>query len=176
MKIIENETGAFCVDGNGVLLHYESTAQNKDCPDKGPRNIINLTIPEGVLELPDDAFRGYNIFNNVKLPASLKHIGENVFSGSHIDGVTLPENPDPSMMRQLAHRMRFVHTWNADFLVRDWSQEYKGIYMGKSEPKENWQFIYNDSGNFWIDSDGVLMDFAPASGSDRGMICRLSTS
>ena len=161
MKIIENETGAFCVDGNGVLLHYESTSQNKDCPDKGPRNIINLTIPEGVLELPDDAFRGYTIFNNVKLPASLKHIGENVFSGSHIGGVSLPENPNPAMMRQLAHRLRFVHVWT-DHFIDLWPQENKDIYMGKSEPKENWQFIYNDSGNFWIDSDGVLMDFAPS--------------
>ena len=34
--------------------------------------------------------------------------------------------------------------------------------MGKSEPRESWQRIYNDSGNFWVDSDGVLMDFAPS--------------
>lgn len=165
MKQITNETGTFYIDDNGVLLRYKSTVQNNDCPGEGPGSIINLTIPEGVQMLPDNAFRGYNIFNNVKLPASLKHIGENVFSGSHISpvcGITLPEHPDPNMMCQLAHRLRFVHTWNADNLVAGWPQEYKEIYMGKSEPKENWQCIHNDSGSFWIDSDGVLMDFAPS--------------
>ena len=165
MKQITNETGTFYIDDNGVLLRYKSTAQNNDCPCEGPGSIINLTIPEGVQTLPDNAFRGYNIFNNVKLPASLKYIGENAFSGSHISpvcGITLPEHPDPDMMRQLAHRLRFVHTWNADNLVAGWPQEYKEIYMGKSEPKENWQCIHNESGSFWIDSDGVLMDFAPS--------------
>lgn len=102
MKTVTNETGTFYIDGNGVLLRYESTSQNKDCPHKGPRNIINLTIPEGVQELSDNAFRGYDIFNDVKLPASLKRLGENVFSGSHIGGIALPENPDPDVMRQLA--------------------------------------------------------------------------
>ena len=160
MKQITNETGTFYIDDSGVLLRYESTAKNFDDHDKGPRNIVYLTIPEGVQELPDDAFQGYKILE-VKLPASLKRLGENVFSSSHIEGVTLSETPDPDMMRQLAHRMRFVHTWNADFLVRDWSQEYKDIYMGKSEPRESWQYIYNDSGAFWVDSDGVLMDFSP---------------
>lgn len=97
---------------------------------------------------------------NVELPASLKLLGENVFSGSHIDGVTLPENPDPDMMRQLAHRLRFVHVWTDHFIDR-WPQEYKDIYMGKREPRESWQCIHNDSGNFWTDSDGVLMNFSP---------------
>lgn len=165
MKTITSETGTFFIDGNGVLLRYESADQNNNDHDKGPRNIINLIIPEGVQELPDNAFRGYNIFCNVELPASLKRLGKNAFSGSHIGsvcGITLPENPDPDMMRQLAHRLRFVHTWNADNLVEGWPQEYKDIYMGKSEPRESWQCIHNDSGNFWIDSDGVLMDFAPS--------------
>ena len=57
-------------------MRHESTSPNNDCPDKGSRNIINLTIPDGVQELPDDAFRGYSIFSNAELPATLKRLGE----------------------------------------------------------------------------------------------------
>lgn len=159
MKTITNETGTFYTDALGVLLRYEHTPQN-DIYDDGFRKIGALTLPEGVQNISDDMFRGYDI-GWVKLPASLKHLGENVFSGSHIGGIKLPENPDPDMMYQLAHRLRFVHTWNADNLVDGWPQEYKDIFIGKSEPKESWQCIYNDSGSFWVDSDGVLMDFSP---------------
>ena len=158
MKQIKNESGIFCIDDSGVLFYYEHTPQN-DIYDDGCRSIGSLTIPEGIQKVSDNIFRGYDI-GWVKLPASLKCLGENVFSGSHIGGVTLPENPDPNMMCQLAHRLRFVHVWN-DSIIDQWPQEYKDIYMGKSEPKENWQCIYNDSGCFWIDSDGVLMDFSP---------------
>lgn len=163
---LTNETGTFTIDDNGVLLRYESTFQNMDCPDKSPKNIVRLTIPEGVRELPDDAFRGYRIFVNLELPASLKRLGENAFLGAHIspvDGLRLPDDPDLEMMRQLAHRLRFVHTWNADSIMKGWPQECKDIYMGRHEPRESWQLICNDSGAFWIDSDGVLMNFNPDS-------------
>lgn len=158
MKTITNETGTFYIDDNGVLLRYESTEINNACYNNAARYIINLTIPEGVVELSDNAFQGYNIFHDVELPASLKRLGENAFSGSHIGGVVLPENPNPDMMPQLAHRLRFVHVWS-DRFIASWPQEYKDIYTGKSEPRESWQCIRNDSGSFWIDSDGVLMDF-----------------
>ncbi len=107
----------------------------------------------------------------------MKRLGVNALSGSHIRGVVLPNNPEPDMMRQLAHQMRFVHMWY-DHFIDIWSQEYKDIYMGKSEPGESWQRIYNDSGSFWIDSDGVLMDFSPdiwsGSRNDRRIICTLN--
>jgi len=157
-KQITNETGIFYIDDSGVLLRYEHTPQN-DIYDDGCRSIGSLTIPEGIRKVSDNIFRGYDI-GWVKLPASLKCLGENVFSGSHIGDIKLPENPDPDMLRQLAHRLRFVHVWTDHFIDR-WPQEYQDIYMGKSEPKESWKYIYNDSGSFWIDSDGVLMDFSP---------------
>lgn len=47
MKQITNETGIFYIDDSGVLLRYESAAKNFDDHDKGPRNIVHLTIPEG---------------------------------------------------------------------------------------------------------------------------------
>lgn len=155
---ITNETGIFYTDDSGVLLRYEHTPQN-DIYDDGFRKIGSLTIPEGVWNISEGLFRGYDI-GLVNLPASLKCLGENVFSGCHIGGIKLPEDPEPDMMRQLAHRLRFVHVWTDHFIDR-WPQEYQDIYMGKSEPKESWQCIYNDSGSFWIDSDGVLMDFSP---------------
>ena len=160
MKQVKNESGIFCIDDSGVLFCYEHTPQN-DIYDDGFRKIGSLTIPEGIRKVSDNIFRGYDI-GWVKLPVSLKCLGENVFSGSHIGDIKLPEHPDPDMMRQLVHRLRFVHTWNADVLVEDWPQEYKDIYMGKSEARGSWQCIHNDSGSFWIDSDGVLMDFAPS--------------
>lgn len=158
MKQITNETGTFYTDAFGVLLRYEHTPQN-DIYDDGFRKIGSLLIPEGIRSISEGLFRGYDI-GWVKLPASLKCLGENVFSGSHIEGITLPEIPDSNMMRQLAHRLRFVHVWT-DHFIDQWPQEYKDIYMGKREPKESWQYIYNDSGAFWVDSDGVLMDFSP---------------
>lgn len=158
MKQITNETGTFYIDDSGVLFCYEHAPQN-DIYDDGFRKIGSLTIPEGIRKVSDNIFRGYDI-GWVKLPASLKCLGENVFSGSHIGDIKLPENPDPDMLRQLAHRLRFVHVWTDHFIDR-WPQEYQDIYMGKSEPRESWQCNYNDSGSFWIDSDGVLMDFSP---------------
>lgn len=38
-------------------------------------------------------------------------------------------------------------------------QEYADIYYGKSEPKDSWKRLTNGNGSFFIDSDGVLMDF-----------------
>ena len=130
MKQITNETGTFYIDDSGVLLRYEHTPQN-DIYDDGFRKIGSLTIPEVVRTISDDMFRGYDI-GLVRLPASLKCLGENVFSGSHIGDIKLPENPDPDMLRQLAHRMRFVHVWT-DHIIDRWPQEYQDIYMGKSE-------------------------------------------
>ena len=136
MKQIKNESGIFCIDDSGVLFCYEHTPQN-DIYDDGFRKIGSLTIPEGIRKVSDNIFRGYDI-GWVKLPVSLKCLGENVFSGSHIGDIKLPEHPDPDMMRQLAHRLRFVHVWTDHFIDR-WSQEYKDIYMGKSEPRESWK-------------------------------------
>lgn len=39
-------------------------------------------------------------------------------------------------------------------------QEYQNIYLGRSEPKENWTELRNKSSAFWVDSDGGLRDFS----------------
>ena len=61
---------------------------------------------------------------------------------------------------RLAHGLRFFHCYSLDQPVEDWPQKYQGIYFDKSEPKESWTELHNDSGVFWVDSDGFLRDFA----------------
>lgn len=158
MRVIENETGTYCIDDNGRLVHYEHTVRNGM---QGSRHVLALNIPEGVQEIPDNAFRGYEVNHGVILPASLKQVGKYAFLGGHLDNVVLPKNPNSEMMCQLAHALRFVHTWYSNQLVQDWPRKYAEIYHGKGEPRESWWQLHNASGTFFVDSDGVLMDFLP---------------
>lgn len=156
MEKITNQTGTFYLDENGRLVHYDNV---NNCIGRNDR--IDLIIPEGIQELFDHAFGGYNI-NYLKLPSSLKTIDITAFSGTHISNVELPEKPDRDMMRQLAHALRFGFSWKPKKLVHDWPAEYADIYLGKSETLERWTRLTNSSGTFLLDSDSVLMDFQPS--------------
>lgn len=188
MKTITNESGVFRITDTGELCGFECSPPYREFHGK----IIDLLIPEGVCTLRENAFRGHSI-TAVKFPESLKilgtgkggafsrcsidvvilpksmELGPNAFSGSYIGKVTVPEDADPDMMRQVAHALRFVFTWDhfpwENKLMEGWPQEYVDIHKGKSEPRETWQHLTNDTGTYLVDSDGVLMDFVPTEGN-----------
>ena len=56
------------------------------------RNLTTVTIPNGVKEIGDDAFREAPSLTNIELPDTLKEIGNNAFDGcSSLENITLPE-------------------------------------------------------------------------------------
>ena len=159
MEKSTNQTGTFYLDETGKLAHYENpfmdgrSGRKNDC--------FYLILPEGIQELSDYAFGGYDL-DFLKLPSSLKTIDITAFSGTRISKIELPEKPDGDMMRQLAHALRFGFAWYPEELVHDWPAEYADIYLGKSETRERWTRLTNSSGTFLLDSDSVLMDFQPS--------------
>lgn len=87
-------------------------------------------------------------------------VGKREFAACHIRRVDAAKAKSPEMLCRLAHGLRFSHCYSLDQPVENWPREYKDIYLGKSEPKESWTELRNASGAFWVDSDGVLMDFS----------------
>lgn len=168
----------------GVLEKFECDPENAYTirPTSECRTLIDLRIPESVRMLPENAFRGYTIHNKLTFPDFLQVLGEgkggafsycelgevtlprdaeigpNTFSDSHIiDAVKIPDGADHQMTVKLAHALRFVFSWND--LGKNLPMEYADIYYGKSEPKDSGKRLTNGSGNFFIDTDSVLMDF-----------------
>ena len=185
MKQIENEWGLFTVDDCGSLLSFEYKAiegwrfDGSDSFDGG-KKITRLRIPEGVYGLPENAFRGYDIFE-AELPSTLSYLGAGAFSrceihhislppqlrmgpmafsASHISHLEVPSDADKLMLIQLSHALRFSFAWwNEDWLA-SLPKLCKDIYLGKWEPRKQWQCIENRSGSFFVDADGVLMDWS----------------
>ena len=87
-------------------------------------------------------------------------VGKREFAACHIRQVDAAKVKSPEMLCRLAHGLRFSHCYNLDQPVENWPREYQNIYLGKSEPKESWTELRNESGAYWVDSDGVLMDFS----------------
>lgn len=135
MQEIRNETGIFAVTDTGELCSFIPESKNVF------GNIVwELHIPEGIRTLPENAFCGGS-FHSVSLPDSLEVLGTgsggafsrcglgqltlpkkmllgaNAFSGSGIAKVSVPEDAEPEMMRQLAHALRFSFTWEPDKLL-----------------------------------------------------------
>lgn len=185
MKQIENERGLFTVDDCGVLLSFEYKAiegwrfDGSDNLDGG-KKITRLCIPEGVYALPENAFRGYDIFE-AELPSTLSYLGAGAFSrcdihrinlpsrlrmeptafcASHISRLEVPGDADELMMIQFSHALRFSFAWPSEEWLTALPKFCKDIYLGNWEPRKQWQRIENQSGEFFVDADGVLMDWS----------------
>lgn len=87
-------------------------------------------------------------------------VGKREFAACHIRRVDATKANSPEMLCRLAHGFRFSHCYSLDQPLGTWPQEYQNIYLGRSEPKESWTELRNESGAFWVDSDGALMDFS----------------
>ena len=166
MKTFENESGIFYADNQGKLLRYVSSRKNLWQKEPCPR-ICSLYIPDGIRELPDGAFSGYQV-EYLTIPPSLEKLGERVFSGSHIGAILLldPAYTSKDLLRQLVRRLRFAFFWDDGKLLRPLGEEYLDIYRRKDEKREDWQEIQSVGGTFWIASDGFLVDFRPKMDDD----------
>lgn len=162
MKTIENSTGTFTIDHSGYLVNYTPNPRNTG---SRPRVVFHLELPEGIRVLPENAFRGYEISHDLTIPQSLERIEEGAFFGMHLDNLRLPFFPKRKILQQLAHRLRFVHTWSSRDLVKHLPQWCVDIYEGKGETLTSRQRLTNDSGAFLVDADGVLMAFEPSPGN-----------
>lgn len=178
MKMIENESGRFYIDDFGALQRFECGAKNSlklpYIPES--KSLFCLHIPEGVRILPANAFRGFSVMRELTLPDSLQvlsegafsrcklgsvalpkyaELGTDIFSGSKIGTVTIPEGMTPGLACQAAHALRYSEVDT----VKDWPKEYADIFYGKNELLESWKQISNLCGTFFVDSDGVLREF-----------------
>lgn len=186
LNTICNESGAFSVDGHGVLRKFECGEKNNSRLPYRPdcKYLLTLHIPEGVRVIPKHFFVGYCVKKDVTFPDSLVMMGKEwkgAFFRCKLDAIVLPENAwvgkrefaachirrvdaakvkSPEMLCRLAHGLRFSHCYSLDQPLETWPQEYQNIYLGRSEPRESWTELRNESGAFWVDSDGVLMDFS----------------
>ncbi|MBQ8150305.1 MAG: leucine-rich repeat protein [Clostridia bacterium] len=195
MKQLKNERGVFTVDDGGTLCHFEylprpGWATDGVRNDRGGLNITDLVIPEGVYALPEKAFRGYRIHTAV-LPESLAWIGKEAFAHCQIQNLTLKEHlrmdstafaasqisnltlwgePDPLMLLQLGRALRLAFTWFMDDMIASLPELCRKAFHGELEPKEQWQCISNESGDFFVDADRVLMAYEPPAGLSDGCL------
>lgn len=185
MTTHHNDSGYFSIDDSGLLISFVADPGNNlsFAAASQSRKLFHLHIPYGVRSLPENAFRGYTVLYELTFHESLESIGANaftrcnlnhvvlpeqaklgagVFSSSVINQVTLPDTMDPECARQAAHMLRFSLSLTGDSLAQKWPAEYADIYCGKSESRGDWRQITNDSGTYFLDSDGVLRDFSCA--------------
>ena len=186
LNMIYNESGTFSVDGHGVLRKFEcGEANNLRLPyTPDSKRIMTLHIPEGVRVIPKHFFVGYSVMKDVTFPDSLvmmgkewkgaffrcdlnvivlpknAWVGKREFAACHIKRVDAAKATSPEMLCRLAHGLRFSYCLSLDNPLATWPQEYQNIYLGRGEPKESWTELRNESGAFWVDSDGFLMDFS----------------
>ncbi len=195
MKILKNEHGVYTLDESGTLLHFEYIPRagwsTDGIPNRnGGLNITELMIPEGVCALQENAFRGYCIHTAV-LPDSLTHLGAGAFSrcdihhltlppnlrldstafaASKISSLTLPEDAHPMMLLQLGHALRFSFTWWLDSMIASLPEVCQKVFRGQWASREQWQRIHNESGTFFVDADGVLMEHQPPADCPTGTL------
>lgn len=145
MRTITNECGTFYVSDTDVLMKFECAQDNTTRMIGGPPSACfrYLHIPEGVRILPENAFRGCGITDELTFPDSLQVLGEgkggafshcklgevtlpkcaeigpNTFSGSDVGPAIIPDGADHQTMVRLAHALRFARSFHDDEQVKD---------------------------------------------------------
>lgn len=92
---IENQSGLFGIDRDGVLQYFYCDPENQGigCTPENPVVKV-LMIPEGVKVIPDDSFRNYTVLWELSFPETLKAIGAGLggaFSHCNLPDVTFGE-------------------------------------------------------------------------------------
>ncbi len=93
----------FTINEKGVLLQYDGTEETMIIPDgvkvigknmlgwNHGEHVKNVVVPEGVIEIKDEAFSGSKI-EKITLPNSLKKLGKGVFrSCQNLKSVSFPD-------------------------------------------------------------------------------------
>lgn len=95
---IENTSGLFGMDQDGVLQYYYCNPENMGCGCTQEKPIVKvLAIPEGVKVIPDDSFRNYTVLWELSFPKTLKAIGAGLggaFSHCNLPDITFGEELD----------------------------------------------------------------------------------
>lgn len=75
---------------NGGLFIAGRANEKNACEGRG--DIIRAEIPEGVTEIAPDAFSGCLNLTQIRLPESLRCIGEGAFSDTELEEIRLPDS------------------------------------------------------------------------------------
>ncbi|MGN1403683.1 MAG: leucine-rich repeat protein [Ruminococcus sp.] len=73
--------------GDTIEKIFSNTGENA-----GWEPCYNITVPEGVTEIPEERFSGYTHLFDVTLPESLQSIGDRAFADSSLRDVNIPKN------------------------------------------------------------------------------------
>ena len=101
VRELRNECGCFHVDTLGVLRGFVCSPENNadSCPPEETRLVFRLNIPEGVTVLGENAFSGWQVLQELTLPASLALLGAG--NGCAFAGAALPEVHLPGTLKNL---------------------------------------------------------------------------
>ncbi len=100
----ESLTDEFVIVGDGVLLKYNGTNQQVRIPsgvkyisdafmaDNTSTRVTEVTLPDSVTVIGDNAFAGQYFLESIVLPNSLTRIGERAFSECAIRQLILPDS------------------------------------------------------------------------------------
>lgn len=92
LTIIENESGLFGIDQDGVLQLFYCNQDNQGIGCTQEKPVVKmLIIPESVKVIPDDSFRNYTVLWELSFPETLKAIGAGLggaFSHCNLPDVT----------------------------------------------------------------------------------------
>ena len=91
----------FVITEDGELTKYRGNDTEVVVPDSvtrigtvfsGNKDITKIVLPNGLLYLEEDAFKGCSALTEIKLPDNLEYISENSFNGcSSLTGINLPD-------------------------------------------------------------------------------------
>ena len=78
--------------GNQMYTTVDGVLYTKDMKRlvAGPGGLISVTIPGGVVDIGDHAFRYCRDLKAVEIPTSVKRIGKNAFWGTSLKSVVIP--------------------------------------------------------------------------------------
>ena len=120
-------------DGNLTITSQQGMndwTQNGRLDDGNVSNVKNVTIDEGVTEIPDNAFKGCGNLKNIAIPDSVTGIGDSAFSDcSALDRVVMRGTEPPAMGNDVFDRCKFVEDNTEGIIVPKGSEEkYKAVW------------------------------------------------
>lgn len=156
-KILKNESGVFECNDEGKLLRFYPDSNNlidgakvRETYTMGKSYykpcIHSLIIPEGVISLEHDFFRGGLVQDEVQFPSTLVSLGDKwnpcVFSDACLPEIVIPDNilsiGEFAFGNSRIKSLRLTHVFESEYL-----RQFKGAYIGilflPKECQQQWQ-------------------------------------